>query len=384
MRKFFVCGLAAAALLVSCQRDRAGLKVSVPGLSDTSRLVLTRLSVDRLIPVDTLALKNGQVACRLEGLSGTPDFYYLLLDGVRIASFTAAAGEQIEIRTDAAGKDPEILTGSEEARLFLQEEQAFSEASARFAELSVAMLQAREAGRIPEAEELQLELGRFYVRYKQQSIRWVLEHPRSLTLVPVLYRRFGEELPVFNEWRDALYFRRAYDSLSRTYPDSPYLAALLDEARSRERMMELDRKLAAGETVDFPDLSLPDWQGETRTLSDLAGKVIVLSFWTATDQKQKMFNAELKNLYARYAGRGLAVYQVSLDTDKTRWASVVRDQRLPWPSVCDGLGTASPAAAYYNISRLPALYVIGRDGTIQADRDIFDAERLETLVRKLL
>ena len=129
---------------------------------------------------------------------------------------------------------------------------------------------------------------------------------------------------------------------------------------------------------------MQDRNGEVKNLSDLRGKVIVLSFWTATEPSHKLFNNELKALYEKYHKRGLEIYQVALDTDKTMWAQAVKEQQLPWVSVCDGMGRYSVAAAYYNIGSIPAMYIIDRDGNIRPEKNEFDPEKLERVIKRLL
>ena len=54
-------------------------------------------------------------------------------------------------------------------------------------------------------------------------------------------------------------------------------------------------------------------------------------------------------VYETYRDKGLEIYAVSLDTDKGVWANAVKNQKLSWVNVCDGLGTASPALTLYNV-----------------------------------
>jgi hypothetical protein len=73
---------------------------------------------------------------------------------------------------------------------------------------------------------------------------------------------------------------------------------------------------------------------------------------------------------------------VSLDVDKGLWAKVVKEQNLPWTNVCDSRGVTSNFVALYNVSKLPAAYVIGADGL--AASSFSDAESLRKIVRKAL
>jgi hypothetical protein len=73
---------------------------------------------------------------------------------------------------------------------------------------------------------------------------------------------------------------------------------------------------------------------------------------------------------------------VSADTSKAAWIRAVQEQRLPWTSVCDFKGNASPILGLYNVHRLPANYLIDRDGTI-IGRDLYSTtleKRLEEIL----
>ncbi len=122
----------------------------------------------------------------------------------------------------------------------------------------------------------------------------------------------------------------------------------------------------------YPDLDLTDIYGKKVRLSSLAGKVVLLDFWSAELGNSNTLNAELKETYAKYAGAPtpFEVYQVALDTSKPAWISAVQEQQLPWISVSDLRGRASTALGLYNVQRIPSNYLIDKQGAIVA-RDIY-------------
>ncbi|MBQ2194293.1 MAG: TlpA family protein disulfide reductase, partial [Bacteroidales bacterium] len=156
-----------------------------------------------------------------------------------------------------------------------------------------------------------------------------------------------------------------------------------DEIDNRARNLELANRFSEASLISFPELALPDVEGNIRILSELEGGVIILSFWSVGQEEHKMFNVELAELYRKYHDRGLEVYQVSLDIDKPSWAATVKNQAMPWISVNDGLGLDSPAVIAYNIDHVPSMFVIDREGGIAAT-DLFDQDALDQLIRKLL
>ena len=109
----------------------------------------------------------------------------------------------------------------------------------------------------------------------------------------------------------------------------------------------------------------------------------MVHFWTADDAEQKMFNLDvLMPLYNEFHSKGFEIYQVSLDVDKGLWAQVVKEQKLPWISVCDARGAASPYIALYNIAALPSFYIIA-DGEL-VDGSIVDEKSLRNIISKSL
>ena len=83
-----------------------------------------------------------------------------------------------------------------------------------------------------------------------------------------------------------------------------------------------------------------------------------------------------------YESKGFRVYQVSFDTEKATWIQTVQEQKLPWTTVCDFRGQASPIMGVYNVRSLPSNYLIDRNGRIVGKNLYSDA--LEAELKKIL
>lgn len=380
MRKIFLFVLVSV-LTISCSSHKATLKAKIEGLKN-GEVVLRMLDINTQITVDTLKTdENGllKFTTKIEGDS--PNFYYLYYKEQKIASMILMKGDNIYITTDTLGKNQNI-EGSRESILLLEIEKSLSAATARFDSLSVLRKNAVLAGDKALEDSLGYQLGSLYVKSKQAAIKSLYSNPGSITNVPLLYFKFSGDLPLFGDVRDVLLFQRVYDSLQPVYPNSNLLPALLAEISTRGQSDAFTSKLQNASEVGYPDISLPDTKAKMRTLSDLSGKVIILLFWSVNDVEQKIFNRELLDIYDKYSEKGLEIYQVSVDTDKTLWANTVARQQLPWINVCDGLGSASQAVTTYNVDKVPALYVIDKNGVI-VGKDMFDS-KLESLISSLV
>lgn len=367
---------AAAAIAAACTPAARidGVIESAP----SSDVVVKLLEVNRYEVLDTVKTDaSGHFSCKVNVEEGQPEFIYLFHNDRRIASLLLETGDKVNISADTLGNY--TVEGSEESARLAQVEKEYSAAQARLQTIALQL----ETAEGSQAEALRQQLGKEYIDYYRQCVKYVLENSRSLTAVPVLYQSFGANLPVFGQSTDAIHFVNVADSLALSYPDSKYVRALKKEAERRYGYLELEAKLRNAETVGYPDIVLPDVNAQKIRLSEVDSKVIMLYFWSASDASQKMFNLDvLKSLYEDYHSRGFEIYQVALDPDKAGWARTVKNQNLPWINVCDGLGADSQYVVTYNIPALPATYIIA-DGEL-VDGQVVDEKSLRKLLDKLL
>ncbi|MBO4535800.1 MAG: AhpC/TSA family protein [Bacteroidales bacterium] len=378
MRKWTVWALALLLLAACNQTPVARISGTVENAKDSS-VILQKLNFNRLVPVDTIRTDvNGKFNYKVKLTGNEPYFYYLYLGDSPVASMVLLPSDQVTVKVPAQG--PFEIEGSEESQLLKEVNAAFAETSAQMEAVSASLT---ENSTDEEIRAANAALSKLYVAYKRNAIKHVITHPKSITSAVVLFQRFNENLPVFGQESDAVIFRTVQDSLSTVYPKSEFLTALRDQLDARARDLEIATRFGEASLISFPELALPDVDGNIRLLSDLEGAVIVLSFWSVAQDEHKMFNVELAELYRKYHDRGLEVYQVSLDIDKPSWAATVKSQALPWISVNDGLGIESPSVVAYNIDHIPSMFVIDREGGIAAT-DLFDQEALDQLIRKIL
>ena len=213
---------------------------------------------------------------------------------------------------------------------------------------------------------LSRDMTGLYMDYYRKCVRYVMENSKSLSVIPVFYHTVANRFYVFSQDTDALHFRSAADSLATVYPDSKYVKSLSREAASRQKQLELRVKMQTAESVGYIDIEMPDVKGVKTRLSDIDAKAVLVCFWSPEDAVQKMFNLDvLKGIYDTYRPKGLEIYQAAISSDKPSWERIVTAQGLEWVNVCDGLGQNSPVIGLYNLTKLPAYFLIV-DGQISS------------------
>lgn len=118
-----------------------------------------------------------------------------------------------------------------------------------------------------------------------------------------------------------------------------------------------------------PGFSLESNNGTTISLSDLKGKVVVVDFWASWCSYCKAENPNVVAFYNRYHDQGMEVLGISIDQNKEAWKKAILEQQLPYLHVIDTKAWSSQVVANYEVSSIPHLVLIDRDGNIIATAD---------------
>ena len=381
MKKFLFIPIVLLALLSYCTSS-SSIDINMYGGKDSTAIVVSKLAVNKLKAVDTLYLKKGHADISLKVNENSPEFIYLESENGKRVSVLLSKGENVSVELDSNGELLNIQ-GSPESLLLQEVEAAQQTFRMAFDSLSVALNNAVELGDQAARTRINKELGAMYVAYKQKAIKYIYAHPKSMTLIPVIFHNVTENLPLFSEYSDAILFERVYDSLRTKFSGSPYLVSLMSEIEKRKNLLQVETFLSNAERTDFPEIILPDVNSQQQHLSALQGNVILLSFWDPQNDGMKLYNNDLIPIYEKYHSNGFQIYQVAITSDKTDWAIYLKGRPLPWISVCDIANDNSYAAAVYNVSELPSLFLIAKDGTI-VSKNIFDIKALEKEIAKLV
>jgi hypothetical protein len=273
-------------LAVSCGRTAKIDAVVADAAS--SEVIVKKLEINRFEVLDTVKLdESGKFSYKLDVEKGEPEFIYLFHGQTRIASMILIAGDKVSVSADTLGKF--TIEGSEESVKLAEVEKAYADKIARMTSLARRI---EESVNEEYAMELRNQLGKEYIDYYRDRVRYVMENSRSLSVVPVFYQQMGANLPLFSQSTDAIHFRNIADSLALAYPDSKYVKALRQEADRRFGYLELENRITTAEAIAYPEIELPDIKGVKRKLSEVDAKVVMLQFWSAADVNQKMLNIE--------------------------------------------------------------------------------------------
>lgn len=346
--------------------DKATVKGTFSGV-DKKTVYLDYITTNNIAVVDSAVTdEKGRFKFKVNIKSKVPSFYNIRYTNQTVAVLLSP-GEDVEIKSLGNISRNYMVEGSENSELLKTLNTMMNRTRTQLDSLSEIYVQINENDEQMRKSILG-EYTKIYLQQKRDLIKFIVTNPTSMASIYALYQKMPNGENVFGDISDMLYFKMVADSLSSHYPTSAHVISLQKDVAQMENTAKLGNMInnATQATTSFPDIDLPDMYGKRIKLSSIKNKVILLDFWVAQNNESRMANAELMEVYNKYAEKGFEIYQVSLDDSKPLWITTVQEQKLPWISVCDFNGVYSPAARAYNISSLPSNFLIDTNGRIVA------------------
>lgn len=152
---------------------------------------------------------------------------------------------------------------------------------------------------------------------------------------------------------------RYYDNLTPRIKKS-YPGKLLSEKVNSLRDINI------GGTA--PEIDLPGPDGINVKLSSLRGSYVLLDFWALWCGPCLAEVPNVKAIYDDYHDKGFEIYGVSLDDEKQRdaWLSKIEDFDMNWVQVSSLKGWECPTAKRYNVTGIPKMFLLDKEGRIIA------------------
>ncbi|MFN8397618.1 MAG: TlpA disulfide reductase family protein [Bacteroidia bacterium] len=143
------------------------------------------------------------------------------------------------------------------------------------------------------------------------------------------------------------------------YPqsDPQFIASLNNTIRQLEGM-------AVGALA--PEIEAPTPAGKALKLSDFRGKVVLIDFWASWCRPCRMENPNVVKAYNKYHPKGFEILGVSLDDNKEKWETAIKQDGLIWNHISDLRGWQAQPAQVYGVNSIPATVLVDREGKILA------------------
>lgn len=183
-------------------------------------------------------------------------------------------------------------------------------------------------------------------------------------------------------------YLRVLDKLTPELEAMPYVAQTREELTRR---IKTEPRPEGGDFIPvYIDMDYPDVHGNPVKLSDVvndpANRYVLLDFWATWCGPCREAVPKLRDIYAKYHGKGLEIYSVSVDVSKNekKWKQFIEENKMDWTHVLEGQGAGKNSAMTeaYALDGYPTLLLIdGNSGEILARGHHLD---LDVLLANLL
>lgn len=311
-------------------------------------VVLERIGDQEINVVDTLMVSSDSTF-RYSLKNDDPGFYRLNLYDRQYVNLILD-DEDVQITADGNRPDGLVeVSGSKDTDYFYEVNEIMREFQQKVNELNADYMKARADGEEDAMKSVETRYQEMEQANTEKIKNKIDEMGNSIAAFYAVNFLDAE--------KEFTYLDELAKRFQKNMPNSRYTEQFTTQ-------VEEMRKLAIG--MAAPDISLPNPEGDTVSLSSLRGNYVMIDFWAAWCKPCRMENPNVVRLYNKYNDQGFEVYGVSLDRTKEAWTEAIEKDNLSWTHVSDLKYFDSEAASLYNISAIPATLLLDKEGKIIA------------------
>jgi hypothetical protein len=369
-RIFLIIGTLAG--FIACNNEKQSFTVEgkIAG-AEGKTLYLERVGIAKIHVIDSLQLTSESFQFQ-QMRPAVPDFYRLRLDN-QVINLAIDSTETIVVKTNDEHFSQDYLLEGDAAES--QKIKELSILQAQTVQQFHALQQYYKSGNI-SIDQYNIELNALLYNYKTPAKAYIIADFVS----PVAYFALFQQIDgafIFDIYdkTDNKLFGAVANAWNQKYPESPrteQLKRLFVNARTVIRNEQSPVEINTTDSKTFFDMALPSLNEKEIRLSEIAyEKITIVDFTSYTAVESPAHNLLLSEIYRKYYGKGLEIYQISLDTDIHLWKNAAVN--LPWFCVRDPQSVASSNVQKYNVRTIPTGFLMNRNGEIILRIDDFNS-----------
>ncbi len=328
-------------------------------------LVLSKLTTQKVIPVDTVKLdEKGNF--KFTGHASSPDFYILSISQNEYINLLIDSMQQITVNANASKfTDSYTVKGSPDSQLL---KELYDRLAKTVGEIDSLGIVFRTTQTEKNADSLRAAINPKLINsvslLNKDTKKFIDANPNSLATLIALSLSVAERTPVLTLPEDMAYYEKVDKTLTAKYPNNEAVKSLhsyLEQVKGGQSQAGV---VSIGQ--EAPEIELPNPEGKTLKLSSLRGNYVLLDFWAAWCRPCRGENPNLVANYAKYKAKGFKIFQVSLDQTAEAWKQAIAADKLNWNHVSDLQYWNAAPAKVYGVQSIPANFLLDPEGKVIA------------------
>ena len=349
-------------ILISCKSNTTKnnlyeVECNAEGIYNGVRAYLKSSNNNKQV-IDTAVVMNG--AFKFKGEVSSPEMRILTIDGIngQTALVLESGKTNVTIYKDSIYKS--IIKGGENNSIFNKYKDGYQNLVEKVTSLREEYMASRN--NIEAVKRIQKQNVELRLELKNYGLNFLTQHPDTDFSLMLL---------------ESITLQKEFDAKLA----NEILEKIPNKISNRQHNIEVMQKInfninnALSKAVIevnsiAPDFTAPDPEGNQITLSEMLGKVTILDFWASWCRPCRLENPNFVKLYDKYHEKVLNIISVSLDREnqKSRWIKAIEKDNLSWYNVSNLKYWQDPVALMYNITSIPATFILDDKGTIIATR----------------
>jgi peroxiredoxin len=363
MLKKVVLLFVAALTILACSKvgeNEFIIEGEAKGVKNGTMVFLQKQDSTGIVQVDTVKVAEGKF--KFEGKTTEPFLHFIqvkdLKGGVPLVLETGEIA--VIVDKDTVGKSKVSGTYSNERLAeYAAENDKINKKMAAFQKANMEKYNtARTNNDTVTMNALMKQNDGFRAEFKNLSQTHIDKYPKSYLSLYFLEQFVGQPDT------DMVKFTKQFNSLD---------ASLKNTKGAKKIQKKLDAIKATSIGGVAPDFSARNPEGKTVSLKASLGKVTIVDFWASWCKPCREENPNVVALYNEFHPKGLNIIGVSMDSDANAWKEAISKDGLTWTQVANLNPQTDVIAKKYNISNIPATYILDANGKIIA-KDLRGAE----------
>lgn len=199
-------------------------------------------------------------------------------------------------------------------------------------------------------------------RHQFNDIGWAADADSALRRekIKLLEKEIGENPSSWFLLTSVARFKEHYKDSEIRALLSRFSPRLLDSETGRKLTRYVSLQVTEGSP--YPPFRFPGPGNDSLSVFTTGARVHMLVFWASWCSPCRKEIPLLKQLYARYAPKGLFITGISIDSDMDRWKTALSEEKMPWQQVRVPEKELEDIQSVFRFTTIPFLVITDEQG----------------------